>query len=145
MSRSTQSFRTGSGWSGRWATEATHPVLPGTVVSGESIFEGLEDQRCLIQRSRYAQAALPDAIAFVGIVDGKPSMHYFDPRGVHRVFEVDITSPTWRFWTAAPGFSLRVTRTFSDDGNVITGQAELSRDDGGTWEDDLAITYRRVG
>lgn len=104
---------------GRWATEATHPVFPGTVVSGESIFEGLEDQRCLIRRSRC--------------------------RGVHRVFEVDITSPTWRFWNAAPGFSLRVTHNFSDDGNVITGQAELSRDDGATWEDDVAITYRRVG
>jgi hypothetical protein len=27
--------------------------------------------------------------------------------------------------------------------NVIAGQAELSRD-GTNWEDDLAITYRRV-
>jgi hypothetical protein len=72
-------------------------------------------------------------------------MHYFDSRGVHRVFEVEITSQTWRFSNAAPEFSLRVTHTFSDDGDVITGQAELSRDDGATWEDDLAITYRRVG
>lgn len=136
------------GWQrlvGRWATEATHPGLPGTVVSGESIFEWPEDQRFLIQRSHYDHPEIPDAIAVIGIVDGEPSMHYFDPRGVHRVFAVKITADTWRFWNAAPGFSQRCTHTFRDDGNAITGQAELSRDNGATWEDDLAITYRRVG
>jgi hypothetical protein len=44
-----------------------------------------------------------------------------------------------RFWNDAPGFSQSVTHTLSDD-NAITGQAELSRDDGATWEHDLAIT-----
>ncbi|MGB0092507.1 MAG: hypothetical protein WBP81_08235 [Solirubrobacteraceae bacterium] len=136
------------GWQqlvGRWATEATHPGLPGAVVSGESMFEWLEDQRFLIQRSHYDHPEIPDAIAVIGIVDGEPSMHYFDPRGVHRVFAIEITSHTWRFWNAARGFSQRVTHTFSDDGNTIHGQGELSRDDGATWENDLAITYRRVG
>jgi hypothetical protein len=32
-----------------------------------------------------------------------------------------------------------------DDDNAITGQGELSLDDGATWEHDLAITYRRIG
>ena len=72
-------------------------------------------------------------------------MHYFDPRGVHRVFAVDITANTWRFWNNAPGFAQRFTGTFSDDGNAIHGEGELSRDDGATWEHDLAITYRRIG
>jgi hypothetical protein len=34
-------------------------------------------------------------------------------------------------------------RSFSDDGNTITGLAKLSQD-GSTWDDDLAITYRRA-
>ena len=72
-------------------------------------------------------------------------MHYFDPRGVHRVFAVDITPKSWRFWNDAPGFSQRVTHTLSDDDSTINGQAELSRDDGATWENDLAIAYRRIG
>lgn len=136
------------GWQrlvGTWATEATHPALPGTVVPGQATFEWLEDQRFLIQRSHYDHPEIPDAIAVTGIIDGKPSMHYFDPRGVHRVFEVDITADTWRFWNDAPGFSQRFTHTLSDDGNAISGQAELSTDDGATWEHDLAITYRRIG
>ena len=136
------------GWQrlvGTWATEATHPALPGTVISGQATFEWLEDQRFLIQRSRYDHPEIPDAIAVSGIIDGKPSMHYFDPRGVHRVFAVDIIADTWRFWNAAPGFSQRFTHTLSDDDNAISGQGELSTDDGITWEHDLTITYHRVG
>ena len=135
------------GWQwlvGTWATEATHPALPGTLVNGQATFEWLEDQRFLLQRSHYDHPEIPDAIAISGIIDGKQSMHYFDPRGVHRVFAVDITAHTWRFWNDAPGFSQRFTGTLSDDGNAIDGQGELSRD-GATWERDLAITYRRVG
>jgi hypothetical protein len=129
---------------GRWTTEATHPALPGTVVSGQATFEWLEDQQLLIQRSHYDHPEMPDALAVTGIIDGKPSMHYFDPRGVHRVFAVDITADTWRFWNDAPGFSQRFTGTFSDD-DTINGDVELSRDDGATWAHDLAITYRRIG
>jgi hypothetical protein len=50
----------------------------------------------------------------------------------------------WRFWNDAHGFSQRFTHTFSDGGNAIHGQGELSRDDGATWQHDLAITYRKV-
>jgi hypothetical protein len=136
------------GWQrlvGTWATEATHPALPGTVVTGQSTFEWLEDQQFLIQRSHYDHPEIPDAIVVIGIIDGKPSMHYFDPRGVHRVFAVDITADTWQFWNDAAGFSQRFTGTLSDDDNAINGEAELSRDDGASWESDLAITYRRIG
>jgi hypothetical protein len=35
------------------------------------------------------------------------------------------------------------SRSFSDDGNTITGLSKLSQD-GSTWDDDLAITYRRA-
>jgi hypothetical protein len=128
---------------GSWATEFTHPELPGTVVSGESTFEWLADQRFLIQRSHHDHPEIPDALAVIGIIDGKPSMHYFDSRGVHRVFAVEITADTWRFWNDAPGFSQRFTGKVSDD--AITGDAELSLDDGATWKHDSAITYRRIG
>jgi hypothetical protein len=136
------------GWSalvGTWATEATHPAFPGTVIAGAATFEWLADQRFLIWRSHYDHPEIPDAIAVIGMIDGKPAMHYFDPRGVHRVFAVDITADTWRFWNDAPGFSQRFTGTLSADGSAINGQGELSPDDGATWEPDLAITYRRTG
>jgi hypothetical protein len=98
------------GWqrlAGTWAAEATHPALAGTVVTGQARFEWLEEQRFLIQRSHCDHPEIPDAIAVTAIIDGKPSMHSFDSRGVHRVLAVDITADTGRFWNDAPGFSQR--------------------------------------
>ena len=136
-----------AGWQwlvGTWATEATHPGLPATVVSGRASFEWLEDQNVLIHRTHYEHPELPDAVAVSGIVDGTPAMHYFDVRGVHRTFTGAITADTWRYWNETPGFAQRFTGSLSDDGGAINGLGELSRD-GATWEDDLTITYRRTG
>ena len=136
------------GWQrlvGRWGTEATHPGLPGVVVIGQSTFEWLEDQQFLIQRSHYDRPEIPDAVTVTGIIDGEPAMHYYDVRGVHRMFTVEITPDAWRFWNATAGFAQRFTGTFSDDGDTINGQGELSRDDGVTWAPDLTITYHRIG
>jgi hypothetical protein len=71
-------------------------------------------------------------------------MHYFDQRGVNRVYAASLDQHTWRYWrdASAPDFSQRFTGTFSDDGNTITGRGELSKD-GTTWEADLALDYRK--
>jgi hypothetical protein len=135
------------GWQplvGTWETEATHPLMPGTVVRGRATFEWLEDQRLLIQRSHNDDPRIPDALAVTAILDGKPTMHYFDPRGVHRVFAVEFTTDTWRYWNDTPDFAQRYTHTFDDDGTTIHGSGELSTDNGATWEPDLTITYRRA-
>jgi hypothetical protein len=130
---------------GTWTIEATHPGLPGNVVSGQASFEWLEDQSFLVQRTHYEHPEIPDALAVLGIIDGTPAMHYFDPRGVHRVFALSITAKRWRYWNDAPGFSQRFTGAFGERGETITGEAELSRDDGVSWQHDLAISYRRIG
>jgi hypothetical protein len=54
-----------------------------------------------------------------------------------------MTPGTWRFWRDDADFAQRFTGTFSDDGGTITGHGQLSRD-GVTWDDDLALTYRRT-
>ena len=84
-------------------------------------------------------------MAVFGVTDGQLSMHYCESRGVYRVLAVSLSEGTWRFSrdAPAPDFSQRFTGTFSDDGNTITGLSKLSYD-GSTWEDDLAITYRRA-
>ncbi len=128
---------------GTWTTEATHPIYPSTVVRGRSTFEWLEGKRFLIQRSVTDHPEFPDAMAVFGVTDEQLSMHYFDSRGVYRVYAVSLSDGAWRFSRDAPGFSQRFTGTFSDDGNTITGLSTLSKD-GSTWGDDLAITYRRA-
>src|SRR5262249_34827667 len=101
----------------------------------------------------------PDALSIIGVTErdridnapgtdpaaaGKPQlrMHYFDSRGVFRVYEVNIDDESWRLWRDAPGFSQRFTGTFADGGDTIVGRWQLRRDNL-HWDDDLQITYRR--
>jgi len=126
---------------GDWRTEATHPMYPSTVVHGHSMFEWLQGERFLIVRALSDHPDFPDSISIIGDTDGL-RMHYFDSRGVHRVYEVNVSAEAWEFSRDAPGFSQRFTGTFEDGGDTISGLSKLSRDDI-TWEDDLQITYRR--
>ena len=98
---------------------------------------------------------IPDGIAILGCgdsgesgpssdADGGCAMHYFDERGVSRVYRFDAEKGQWRFWRDRPGFSQRYACTVSEDGNTMVESGELSRD-GSTWEPDLRVTYRRVG
>lgn len=143
---------------GDWTTEASHPAMPGVVVSGSVAVEWLEGARFLIHRGRVEHPDFPDSISILGVTDqdrveggarevaenGEPqlSMHYFDSRGVFRVYAASIDQGSWRLWRNAPGFSQRFTGTFAADGNTLEGLWQQCTDDT-TWQDDLKITYRR--
>jgi hypothetical protein len=137
---------------GGWTTEATHPFLPGAAIRGSSEIEWLEGERFLIYRSSYDHPDIPDAISIIGDTDGL-HMHYFDTRGVHRIYDVTVTDGGWEiamdrdapagsFASPDERFSQRMRFTFEDDDRTMTGKGRLSHDDV-TWEDDLQITYRR--
>jgi len=144
---------------GAWTTEATHPAFPGVIVRGTVTIEWLEGERFLIHRARTDHPDFPDMIAIIGFTDrdrageasandpktgGAPelTMHYFDSRGVFRVYKAGVDDEAWRVWRDAPGFSQRYTGTFADGGDAIFGRWQLCQDDV-RWNDDLQITYRR--
>jgi hypothetical protein len=144
---------------GNWTTEAKHPAFPGGVVRGEVNVEWLEGKRFLIHRSRTDHPDFPDSISIIGFTErdrvdkaakrdpgaaseSQLSMHYFDSRGVFRLFDVRADAKSYRFERLAPGFSQRFTGTLTDDGNTILGQWQLC-EDATTCKDDLQITYRR--
>ena len=144
---------------GAWTIEATHPAFPSTVVGGEAHFEWLEGERFLIHRARTDHPDFPDSISIIGFTErdrvessptsdpttGNPPplrMHYFDSRGVFRIYEVGIDDASWRIWRDAPGFSQRFTGLLADRGETIVGRWQLRRDDL-QWDNDLEITYRR--
>ncbi len=136
------------GWDrfiGSWETEGAHPRLPGEAIRGTSTFQWLDGKRFVIWRSHYEHPKIPDGIMIIGITEGRLSMHYFDQRGVYRVYATSLDQAEWRYRrdAPAPDFSQRFTGTFSDDGNTIMGRGQLSKD-GSTWEDDLALDYQRV-
>src|SRR4029434_626326 len=111
---------------GTWTTEATHPAVPGVVVHGSAIIEWLEGERFLIHRARTDHPDFPDSLSIIGFTDrdrvedaanrapaaAAPellSMHYYDSRGVYRVYDASIDEKAWRFWRDVPGFSQRFT------------------------------------
>ena len=128
---------------GDWTTEATHSAFPDTIVRGQVAFEWLEGEKVLIQRVSNDHPDFPDSISVIGEVDERIAMYYFDSRGVHRVYEMALDGDAWKIWRDQPGFRQRSAGTFTDDGDAITWRWELSRDDS-TWNDDLAVTWRRI-
>ena len=131
---------------GAWTTEATHPALPGTIVSGTAEVQWLEGERFLIFRSHNDHPDFPDSISILGDTDGL-EWHYFDSRGVHRIYELRVTDDGWEISRDAAGrdaqaFSQRLTLTFEDGDDTMEGRSAISYDNE-TWEDDLQITYRR--
>lgn len=71
----------------------------------------------------------------------RPQMHYYDSRGVFRVYDVSIDERVWKISRDAEGFSQRFEGNLKDGGDTIDGLWQLKKD--ATWEDDLAIVYRR--
>lgn len=144
---------------GSWSTEATHPALPGVVVHGTVRVEWLEGERFLIHRARTDHPDFPDSISIIGFTerdrvdagasalsaahDNQPlCMHYFDSRGVFRVYGVSFGAESWRIWRNAPGFSQRFSGTLAQSGRTILGRWQSCEDDV-HWQDDLQITYHR--
>jgi hypothetical protein len=59
------------------------------------------------------------------------------------VYEMSLRDNVWKLWRDSPGFSQRLTGTFSEDGKTITGRWEKSSD-GSNREHDFDLTYAKV-
>ena len=117
---------------GEWTIEMTHPALPGLVVAGRASVAWLEGERFLVQRTQADHPDFPDALSVLGDTDQGLVSHYFDSRGVHRIYRMGFDDGVWRLWRDAPGFNQRFTGTFEDGGDRIVGQWEASPD-GSRW------------
>ena len=75
--------------------------------------------------------------------------HYFDSRGVARVYEMGLENGVWTLPGRKPDFSplkfwQRFAGRFSDDGRTIQGTWEMSEDEGSTWEVDFDLKFTKV-
>jgi hypothetical protein len=111
----------------------------------ETSFEWLGDRAFLVQRWQVDHPAAPDGIALIGYDEERGAwlQHYFDSRGVARIYELSLEQGVWRLWRDHPGFSQRWRGTFDEVGDTISGSWETSRD-GTTWEHDFELVYQRT-
>jgi hypothetical protein len=113
---------------------------------GRTRFEWLEGRFYLIQRFVVEDPAAPSGIAIIGLGADPEAFeqHYYDSRGVARVYQMSLDGGVWKLWREAPGFWQRYTGVISDDGNRITGAWEGSPD-GREWKHDFGLTYIKAG
>lgn len=130
---------------GEWTTVGTHPGFP-SAAHGRSTFEWLMEGSLLVWHFDWESGGPPSALSVIGHDDanegGACSMFYADERGVARIYQMRLDGSVWKIWRDSPGFSQRMTGTFSEDGATIVVHGELSRD-GVSWEQDLDVTYTR--
>ena len=139
---------------GTWHGEGDFPDPPMHLVS-DAIFERLGP--FFIFRSTGRPAEVPDSISIIGgAPDGEPQpMHYFDSRGVKRLFLTTVEGSTWRIWRApgedwngpdGPGFNQRFFGEISPDGRTIDSRWERGLGPNGEqWELDFPMVYVRRG
>ena len=138
---------------GTWHGDGELPIEPPITISVEATIERLG--AFIVLRTVGEPAEMPDTLSVIGgAPDGQPQpMHYFDSRGVKRLFMTAVEGSTWRIWRAptedwngpdGPGFNQQFIGEISADGTTIEGRWERGMGDAGdAWELDFPITYRR--
>ena len=129
---------------GEWVAVGTHPYVPGKTFHGRASFEWLAGGAFLLMRSEIDEPEIPSGLAIFGSDDevGEYFMLYFDERGISRKYDVSVEKGTMTWWRNSPEFSQRMVLVIADDGNTIVSKGQMSKN-GGPWEPDLELTYKR--
>jgi hypothetical protein len=128
---------------GEWSVQS--PLAPD--VRGTLVIEPALGGAYLLERSRMPVPGAPDGLCLIAAnEDGTYTQHYFDSRGVTRVYGMTFDGTTWTLLREKPDFSpldfkQRYVGTLA--GDRIDGQWES--DHGGGYELDFELNYVRAG
>jgi len=137
---------------GEWSVEALFPGAPPSDLRGRTVFEWMPGGTFLLQRWEVPIDDAPDGLAVIGPDpqnSGRYLQHFFDSRGIARVYAMRFDDRVWVLSRTESDFSpldfaQRFMGTLTDDGSTIRGRWELAND-GRTWEHDFDLVYTRVG
>ena len=103
----------------------------------------------LVQNTEIPDPNAPDSVCVVLTHDdGTYTQHYFDSRGVARLYDMTLDGDTWTLLRSKADFSplsfqQRFVGSFTDDDAAIVGEWQTSLD-GTDWQRDFGLTYRRL-
>ena len=133
---------------GEWVVEAEFPGLE--VPPGRSVFEWTLDGQFLVQRTEAPNPA-PDSMAVIAVAPetGGYTQHYYDARGVVRLYAMTFAEGAWQLLRETPDFSpldfrQRFTAQVGEDGDSIRGVWEMWRDGSEGYQRDFSLSYRRI-
>jgi hypothetical protein len=129
---------------GDWSLEADFPG----VEPGRASFAWLPGKKFMTMRWDVPLPEAPDGLALMGWDEGRATLlqHYFDSRGVCRLYTMSFGDGHWEMTRTRPDFSpldfsQRFTAKVSED--LIEGTWEITGDDG-KWTKDFDLNYRRL-
>jgi hypothetical protein len=136
---------------GEWTMEARFYGTPPGDAGARVVFEWLPGERFIVQRWSVPHPEAPDGIAIIGADpsnEGQYLQHYFDSRGVARVYRMTLEDGEWTLLRDEEDFSpldfrQRYIGNISADGETIAGRWEICHD-GTTWHRDVDLSYRRL-
>ena len=123
---------------GTWEFTMHHSEMSESV-TGRQRYERVLDGAFVLQRWTYDHPDFPDAMALLS----DDQYHYFDVRGITRVFELEVDDAGWSMIRLDADFSQRYTARFRGP-DVLESTGEMSHDTGVTWQPDFTMTHRRV-
>lgn len=135
---------------GEWTAELHFSFTPEPT-TGRLSFAWELDGQFLLQRSGVEHPDAPGTLSVIAVADEGDGhdyvQHYFDSRGVARLYDMTYDGETWTVERTKPDFTplefcQRYVGHFADDRRSITGEW-LSSPDGVEWTKDFGLTYRR--
>ena len=136
---------------GEWRIEVSAFSIPPELAdAARTSFEWVLGGAFLLQRSATPIPEAPDGLSVISPNDDGDgyTQHYFDSRGVVRLYAMTFDGRNWTLERHEPDFSplpfhQRYRGTVTADGNAVEGRWESSSD-GRAWELDFELAYRRV-
>ena len=130
---------------GEWVVQVEVPDAP----PGRCTFTWDLRGTVLLQRSFSPLPEFPDGLMVIAPAEKGYVQHYFDSRGVVRLYQMSLDDRTWTLLRTEPDFTpldfaQRYVGAISADGNRIDGRWETSYDQGESWEGDFQLTFTRV-
>lgn len=123
---------------GTWEFTMHHAAM-SEPVTGRQRYESVLDGAFVLLHWTYDHPDFPDAMAL--LADDR--CHYFDVRGIVRVFSVEVDHGGWSMIRLDEDFSQRFAARFrGPDAMDCTG--EVSHDTGVTWQPDFTMTFQRI-
>src|SRR4029077_7794384 len=131
---------------GQWTVEASFEDTP----AGTATIEWALGHRFLIWRVTIPDTDFPDSLSVISVnSDGQAfTQHYFDDRGLARLYKMTLGGSSWTLLRDEPDFapldfSQRFAGTIAPGGETITGTWESQGQDG-EWQKDFDLVYYRM-
>ena len=138
---------------GEWRVDAVHARNPAELLHGRAAFEWWPagERTFVLERWSMEHPDFPDSINLIGATqpDGGLAIHYYDTRGVHRVYLMSFKDATWtvsrkRKAGSKTDFDQRFVGEFSADRRTITGEWQRTDPGKSQMMHDLDVTYTKL-